>query len=178
MPYSSIYVVVGLVIACMLLYFIGWLYNCLRTPRFSDVEIGMTNTNVVKNEAYFLSNRDEDHCDINQKPSKHHCTNQYCAVKLLMKLKRCISSAETNIYVAMFNFTNSELYDYILRAKRNLYSLHILVLVDRESCADGKNKRVDNLIKAGKIYCFFFIFIIVFKLTQNLLKLEWIFSLQ
>lgn len=152
------FIFLGSIITCVIVYFIVWLYCCLRSDGHRDdvdLEMGETHRRVINkperfNEACFLSYGEPPCCDLRNPKSSLQCNmNPYCAGKLLLKIKSCVLSAKTSICVAMYNFNNVELCNFILRMSQNP-RINIRILVDKSSCADGRNKQAKRLMNAGK----------------------------
>lgn len=79
----------------------------------------------------------------NLKNSNNHsivCKNKYCAVKLMNEILRAIRSAENSIDIAMFNFTNHQLIQCVLRASNR--GVKIRVLMDKSMLKSNENQTI------------------------------------
>lgn len=131
---ALIYIPIGFGIACV----IALLYLWYRT-QFKQ-----------KDEVYFVMFGEPDCCNPFRKPASTTDCRKYCRGKLLMHLEQQIVWANSSICIAMFNFNNSELRSYILRAKRQR-GVQIRIIVDKSISKKGDNRQAKELINAGKI---------------------------
>lgn len=91
-----------------------------------------------------------DDCRNLKNPNNHRilCKNKYCAVKLMNKILRAIRSAENSIDIAMFNFTNQQLIQCVLRASNR--GVKIRVLMDKSMLKSNENQTIArNFSEAG-----------------------------
>lgn len=108
--------------------------------------------NVIKTrvEARFVSINDVSCLNFNN-INNHRCERKYCAVKLLLEMIEKLDMAKDSIDIAMYNLTNRQLINSILKAcSRNV----TVRLVLDKSVLEGLEDRTNaiNLKNSGKIH--------------------------
>lgn len=148
---AFIYTPVGFAIACIM---IGCLYFCCKKK------------NKLRNEAHFVMFGEPECCYPLKRKNAAPTADcgKYCKGKILREIEQSILWANSSICIAMFNFNNYKMRDYILHAKRHR-GVQIRIIVDRSLCKKGDNRQAKELIDAGKIVLIrnnFIIFCIIF----------------
>ena len=102
----------------------------------------------------------------NQTTNNTQC-NKYCVGKLLMKIRNRIKSSKSSICIAMYNFSNHLIADYILSAHRR--GVNTRLLIDKSACGSSENKKQAKRLKNAGIYFYKYLSILV---NRNLIQIH------
>lgn len=97
-------------------------------------------------EVFFVMNDGQCKCD--SRNVKKTCQSQYCRNKLKRKIMTKIKKAQDEILIAMYSFTNHDLVNWILDARKRRVPVRIIVDTS-ESEKDTNRSHIKTLIDEG-----------------------------
>lgn len=110
-------------------------------------------------EVYFVMG-DSNCCNpYENSGSNHNQCKKYCVGKLLIKIRNRIGSSKSSICIAMYNFSNHLIADYVMSAHRR--GVKIRLLIDKTASESADNKtQAKRLKNAGTLLFSEYIFLI------------------
>lgn len=128
-------------------------------------------------EVYFVMG-DSNCCNPNENPTSKSNINQcqkYCAKKVVLKIRNRIGSSKSSICIAMYNFSNHLMADYVLGAHRR--GIKIRLLIDKSACESPENRTQARRLKnAGMFECKLRLFLSIFPSILKPISCEFTFS--
>lgn len=104
-------------------------------------------------EVYFVMGKSNCCNPYEHSGLQNHCNKKYCTGKLLTKIRNRIIASKSSICIAMYNFSNHLVADYLLSAHR--CGVSIRLLIDKSACESSENKtQAKRLKNAGNSFRF------------------------
>lgn len=102
-------------------------------------------------EVYFVMGKSNCCNPYDNSGLQNQCNKKYCMGKLLTKIRNRISASKSSMCIAMYNFSNHLMADYVLSAHRR--GVKIRLLIDKSACESPENKtQAKRLKNAGNFF--------------------------